>query len=133
MSIPGGISTARFLMPTTASWSISRGDSICTERGTATTNGLKTTNRYVCYSSTDLTNWTPHGEILKDPPPRMYFRPYVKFNARTRKYVLWYNVGGENKDGVAVSDRPEGPFTIQNPDVHLKYSEPGHGRSQPFC
>ena len=91
------------------------------------TDGYQTTNRYVCYSSRDLTNWTPHGEILKDPPPRMYFRPYVKFNPKTRKYVLWYNVGGENKDGVATADRPEGPFTIQNPDVRLKYSDLGTG------
>jgi predicted GH43/DUF377 family glycosyl hydrolase len=91
------------------------------------TDGLKTTNRYVCYSSSDLTNWTPHGEILKDAPPRMYFRPYVKFNAKTRKYVLWYNVGIENKDGVATADRPQGPFTIQNPDVHLKHSDLGIG------
>ena len=91
------------------------------------TDGYQTTNRYVCYSSRDLTNWTPHGEILKDPPPRMYFRPYVKFNLKTRKYVLWYNVGGENKDGVATADRPEGPFTIQNPDVRLKYSDLGTG------
>ena len=91
------------------------------------TDGLHTTNRYVCYSSRDLTNWTPHGEILKDAPPRMYFRPYVKFNPKSRKYVLWYNVGGENQDGVATSDRPEGPFTIQNPNVRLKYSELGTG------
>jgi hypothetical protein len=91
------------------------------------TDGLQTTNRYVCYSSRDLTNWNPHGEILKDPPPRMYFRPYVKFNPKTRKYVLWYNVGGENKDGVATADQPEGPFTIQNPDVRLKYSDLGTG------
>jgi predicted GH43/DUF377 family glycosyl hydrolase len=91
------------------------------------TDGLKTTNRYVCYSSDDLVNWTPHGEILKDAPPRMYFRPYVKFNPKTRKYVLWYNVGVENQDGVATADRPEGPFTIQNPDVRLKYSDFGIG------
>ncbi len=91
------------------------------------TDGLHSTNRYVCYSSDDLTNWTPHGEILKDPPPRMYFRPYVKFNPKTRKYVLWYNVGRENKDGVATSDRPAGPFAIQNPDVRLKYSDMGTG------
>lgn len=72
-------------------------------------------------------NWTPHGEILKDAPPRMYFRPYVKFNRKTRKYVLWYNVGEESKHGVATADRPEGPFTIANPDVRLKYSDLGTG------
>jgi len=36
-------------------------------------------------------------------------------------------VGRENQDGVATSDRPEGPFTIQNPDVRLKYSGLGTG------
>jgi hypothetical protein len=41
-----------------------------------TTNGWGKTNRYVCYSSPDLLTWTPHGEILKDAPPRTYYRPY---------------------------------------------------------
>lgn len=91
------------------------------------TDRYQKTNRYVCYSSDDLTHWTYRGEILKNPPPRVYFRPYVKFNPKTRKYVVWYNAGFENKDGVATADRPEGPFTIQNPHVRLKYSGLGTG------
>src|ERR1041385_1103375 len=54
-------------------------------------DGFAKTNRYVCYSSPDLTTWTPHGELLQNAPPRIYFRPYVKFNRATGLYVMWYN------------------------------------------
>ena len=74
------------------------------------TDGFGKTNRYVCFSSPDLTTWTAHGEILKDAPPRTYYRPYVKFNKRSAKYVMWYNA--DNQYGVAVADRPAGPFTV---------------------
>lgn len=38
------------------------------------TDGFGTINRYVCYSSTDLTTWTFHGEMLENAPPRIYFQ-----------------------------------------------------------
>ena len=88
-------------------------------------NGFGTSNRYVCYSSPDLMNWTPHGEILKDAPLRVYFRPYVKFNKATRTYVLWYNA--DNQYGVATSDRPQGPFVIRNSNVKVRNDEGGVG------
>ena len=81
-------------------------------------NSYGKSNRYVCYSSPDLITWTPHGEILKDAPPRVYYRPYVKFNQRTGKYVLWCNA--DNHYTVALAEKPEGPFAIQNTNVLVK-------------
>lgn len=89
------------------------------------TDGLADMNRYVCYSSPDLIHWEFEGSLLKDAPRRIYYRPYVKFNRSTGKYVLWYNA--DNRYGVATADRPAGPFTIQNPDVAVKYSAQGVG------
>jgi len=85
------------------------------------TDGFGKSNRYVCYSSPDLATWTPHGEILPDAPPRVYYRPYVKFNQRTRKYVLWCNA--DNHYLVAVSDTPAGPFTVRNSLVAVKHGD----------
>src|SRR4051812_37273265 len=90
-----------------------------------TTDGLHKTNSYVVYSSPDLKTWRFENTLLPDAPPRTYFRPYVKFNQRTGKYVLWYNA--DDKFGVAVSDVPQGPFTIVNPDVPVKFSSHGAG------
>ena len=89
------------------------------------TDGFGKANRYVCYSSPDLATWTPHGEMLKDAPSRTYYRPYVKFNQATGNYVMWYNA--DNQYGVAVADRPAGPFTVSNPNVQVKYSGRGIG------
>jgi len=89
------------------------------------TDGFGKSNRYVCYSSPDLTTWTAHGEMLKNAPNRIYFRPYVKFNKRTGKYVMWYNA--DNQYGVAVADRPTGPFIISNPNVQVKWSRGNTG------
>ena len=84
------------------------------------TDGFGKTNRYVCFSSPDLTTWTARGEMLKDAPPRTYYRPYVKFNKASGKYVMWYNA--DDQYGVAVADHPSGPFIIRNPNVRLKFS-----------
>jgi len=91
------------------------------------TNGFTRANHYVCYSSPDLMNWTFHGAIMKNLPEEVCFcyRPYVKYNKKTGKYVLWYNWYSEGFEtgrlGVAVSDRPQGPFVTQNAEVELKY------------
>ena len=89
------------------------------------TDGFGKTNRYVCYSSPDLTTWTAHGEVIEDAPPLTYYRPYVKFNKRSGKYVMWYNA--DNQYGVALSARPSGPFVVMNPNARLKFSERGIG------
>ena len=100
--------------------------------GTAygTNDGYTTANRFVVYDSTDLDQWTPPGELLKQHPPGVYYRPYVVFNSITRKYVLWYNwypTQWKGQTGVAISDSPVGPFTIVNANVHLACSQPGDG------
>ncbi|MBB3127041.1 hypothetical protein FHS19_001695 [Paenibacillus rhizosphaerae] len=75
-----------------------------------------------CYRSTDLLNWERLDDALKPVeedghdlhPNRIVERPKVIRNPRTGQYVMWMHI--ENKDyslahaGVAVSDRPEGPY-----------------------
>lgn len=96
------------------------------------TAGFSINNRFRVYSSPDLKQWTFKGELLREPPDGVYYRPYVVFNPRTRKYVLWYNWyrslwAGQN--GVATSDTPVGPFRIANDNVQLSQSSahPGDG------
>ena len=84
--------------------------------------GYSIHNRFRVYSSPDLEHWRFEGELLKSPPDGVYYRPYVAFNPRTRKYVLYYNwfprlFAGQT--GVAVSDTPVGPFTIVHTKVNL--------------
>ena len=82
------------------------------------------------YSSSNLRDWTYQGTLLKDPPKGVYYRPYVVFNPKTKKYVLWYNwyqTLWKGQAGVAVSDSPTGPFAIVNPKAHLSGASPGDG------
>jgi len=79
-----------------------------------------------------LEHWTYGGELLQSPPDGVYYRPYVVFNPRTRKYVLWYNWYPQlwdGQNGVATSDTPDGPFKIVNANVLLSQSRyhPGDG------
>jgi beta-galactosidase len=77
-----------------------------------------------CYSSGDLLNWKNEGIVLpavKDNPDhdlhpsRVVERPKVIHNARTGKFVMWMHIDDVNyqyaRAGVAVADRPQGPFT----------------------
>jgi hypothetical protein len=92
------------------------------------TDGFTTANRYRSYSSTDLMSWQPHGDLLSAAPTGVYYRPYVIYNATTKKYVLWYNWYAtlwNGQLGVATSDKPEGPFTIVNDNVKVVNSGPG--------
>ena len=96
------------------------------------TAGYTINNRFRVYSSADLERWTYEGELLKSPPDGVYYRPYVAYNQRTRKYVLWYNWYRKLWDGevgVATSDTPVGPFTIVNTHVELSQAKdhPGDG------
>jgi len=77
------------------------------------------------YSSTDLYNWKDEGIVFRpvdDPASEItkgcvMERPKVVYNAKTRKFVLWFHL--ELKDqayraaraAVAVGDRPTGPYT----------------------
>jgi hypothetical protein len=83
------------------------------------TNGVKKTNKYVVYSSRNLNDWTNEGVILNNVSPKLYFRPSVVYNEKTRKYVLWYNA--DMKMGVAIADSPEGPFSEVNSDVDMRH------------
>lgn len=75
------------------------------------------------YSSPDLIRWTRLGLALEADPtdpegvPRKYpivERAKVIFNPRTGKFVMWMHLDDRpyqlSEAGVAVADRPEGPF-----------------------
>lgn len=98
--------------------------------GTAygSTDGFVASNHYVCYSSPDLVKWTLRGDLLRDAPKGVYYRPYVKFNSKTKQYVLWYNwypTLWNGQYGVATSDKPTGPFAIRNDNVKVRNAKPG--------
>ncbi len=75
-----------------------------------------------CYGSTDLVHWKFRGVALApvhDPSSdldtgKVIERPKVVLNPVTGKFVMWMHVDDrtyhEARAGVAVSDRPEGPF-----------------------
>ena len=89
-----------------------------------------TSNRYRVYSSPDLAQWTNEGDLFRASPVGVYYRPYVIYNAKTHKYVLWYNWYPKlwnGQTGVATSDTPTGPFTIVHPNVTLHSTSPGDG------
>ncbi|MEO0527392.1 MAG: family 43 glycosylhydrolase [Bacteroidota bacterium] len=94
------------------------------------TNGFIEKNKYVCYSSSNLKNWKSHGTLLKNQPKGVHYRPHVIYNKTTKNYVLWYNWYPnlwEGQFGVAVSKKPEGPFTIVNDNVSMAHSNIGLG------
>ena len=76
-----------------------------------------------CYSSKDLLHWENCGNVLpavkNDPksdldPKKVLERPKVVYNAKTKKFVLWFHSDSLNyaaaRCGVAISDTPTGPF-----------------------
>ncbi|MES2920324.1 MAG: glycoside hydrolase family 43 protein [Verrucomicrobiota bacterium] len=76
-----------------------------------------------CYSSTDLLHWKNCGNVLPAvpggdlDPKKVLERPKVIYNAKTRKFVLWFHSDSVDyaaaKCGVAVSESPTGPFVYQ--------------------
>lgn len=77
-----------------------------------------------CYSSDDLYSWKYEGVALAsvtgDPgneldTGRVIERPKVIYNERTGKFVMWMHIDANDysysQAGVAVSDRPQGPYT----------------------
>lgn len=92
------------------------------------------------YSSTDLRHWRNEGVVLpKDSLPEMFRdggvaeRPKVVYNRRTGKYVMWMHLDAnryqEASAGVAVADRPAGPFRLARVfrPVHYDY---GYSREE---
>jgi beta-galactosidase len=76
-----------------------------------------------CYSSRDLVHWKKEGVALApnhtDTSSDLYIgrvveRPKVIYNAVTLQYVMWMHIDrddyGYARAGVAVSDKPAGPF-----------------------
>jgi hypothetical protein len=94
------------------------------------TNGFTKANTYVCYSSNNLTNWKYEGKLLHGEKAGVYYRPHVVYNAATQKYVLWYNWYPKLWDGqfgVATSNKPTGPFVVENDNVPVKQNALGVG------
>jgi hypothetical protein len=76
-----------------------------------------------CYSSRDLEHWKYEGIALAPEKndtasdlhtSRVIERPKVVYNSATRQFVMWMHIDREDysyaRAGVAVSERPEGPF-----------------------
>lgn len=73
------------------------------------------------YESDNIVQWRPLGVVLpkssydrKHGSQNINERPKVIYNPRTRKFVMWFHYDrsgyGDSQAGVAVADRPEGPF-----------------------
>lgn len=77
---------------------------------------------FSCYSSADCISWKNEGLVLKasNQPgsplhkSRVGERPKVLYNEKSRKYVMWFHLDSHDymtaHTGVAVADRPTGPF-----------------------
>ena len=79
-----------------------------------------------CYTSTDLYNWKDAGIALPvsdDPASEITAgcileRPKVLYNAKTNHFVMWFHLEWKGQGyntarvGVAVADRPTGPYTF---------------------
>ncbi len=70
-----------------------------------------------CYSSKDLYNWKNEGVVLEKGAIEIFERPKVVYDATKQQYVMWFHYDGNRYTvaelGVAVSDRPTGPFVVQ--------------------
>jgi len=77
-----------------------------------------------CYSSKNLINWKYEGialaPVIGDKTSdldtgKVIERPKVIYNKRTKKFVMWMHVDRNDysysQAGVAVSDKPAGPYT----------------------
>lgn len=83
-----------------------------------------------CYSSKDLVNWKYCGIALSVSDEKgseiergsIIERPKVIYNKKTEKYVMWFHlelkgVGyGAARAGVAISDKPTGPYHFLRSD-----------------
>lgn len=80
-----------------------------------------------CYSSADLCHWKDEGVALAVMPDGsgsdiekgcILERPKVIYNAKTGKFVMWFHLELKGKGysvaraGVAVADKPAGPYTF---------------------
>jgi beta-galactosidase len=102
------------------------GGGILTHNGKYYWYGEDRSNGYVAigvsgYVSTDLVNWKPMGVVLPNTAYNQKWkentineRPKVIYNPRTKKFVMWFHYDkggyGDSQAGVAIADKPEGPF-----------------------
>ncbi len=92
------------------------------------TDGFTKANRYTVYSSPDLSHWTDHGDLLQTPLDGVCYRPYVIADTLRGRYVLWFNWYPKlwhGCFGVAVADRPDGPFKVIHESVGVAQPDPG--------
>ncbi len=70
-----------------------------------------------CYSSTDLYNWKNEGIAMEKGNIEILERPKVIYDKVNKRYVMWFHYDGNRYSiaelGVAVSDKPEGPFILK--------------------
>jgi len=80
-----------------------------------------------CYSSKDLYNWKDEGVVLSVVEDTtsdiqkgcVMERPKVIYNAKTKKYVMWFHIElkgkgyGYARSGVAIASKPTGPFVFR--------------------
>jgi hypothetical protein len=89
--------------------------------GEQRSKGLDSTRRYVsCYTSRDLLHWKFRGNALEADDPEhlgshwVLERPKVYFNKFTHKFVMYFHLDDRRyafaRVGIAVSDKPMGPF-----------------------
>jgi len=85
-----------------------------------------------CYRSTDLYNWKHEGvAFARDALPEdiraatFIERPKAVYNAKTGKYVMWMHLEQWGyhfaQAGIAVGDRPGGPFTFVHHTRPVQY------------
>jgi hypothetical protein len=71
-----------------------------------------------CYSSTDLYNWKNEGVVLEKGDIQTFERPKVVYDEINQKYVMWFHFDGNGYTiaelGVAISDKPTGPFVVKD-------------------
>lgn len=71
-----------------------------------------------CYSSKDLYNWKNEGVVLTKDTIETFERPKVIYDAAKHRYVMWFHYDGNRyaiaELGIALSDKPTGPFVVQH-------------------
>lgn len=95
------------------------GYGLCTERpgqngcqGGFVGCGFLTNHSVNLFSSTDLTTWVAHGNVLPvaNRPDAILFSPKAIRHPATGMWILWYNYVPSYSYGVAYSTSPYGPF-----------------------
>src|SRR4030042_947275 len=87
---------------------------------------------YHVFSSDDLVNWQDHGVVLDAGTfwASSLYAPDCVYDNANKRYLLYFPNGGSNI-GVAVSDRPSGPFqdALGKPLISPSYP----GAKVPWC